>query len=238
MAARKRTKKQGATTPKNVNGLTANPQNPRKAWTAEQAQKFTESLNHFGDLSGVIFNQTSGLLVGGHKRVEAFQQEATPDIEISTRLPEPDATGTVAYGYLNLDGGKFSYREVLWDEEKEAAAGLAANKWGAEWDWQGVSDVLTQLGDYDLELTGFNESEYSPLLAAEWTPPEITDLPDGGDESDDNDGNDDSDSDALPDHYTLSRSTWEKLDEARSKAKLDTLDALVQSLLAETKKGK
>jgi len=72
------------------------------------------------------------------------------------------------------DGNRFAYREVDWPEDKEKAANLAANKWSAEWDWEGTSLLLQELnGGFDLALTGFKQHELDALLAAEWKPPAV-----------------------------------------------------------------
>lgn len=158
--------------------LQDNEKNPRKEWSSEKKTVFRESLETFGDLSGVILNTTSGVLVGGHKRVSEFREEKNAEVDIITRLDEPDSAGTLAYGFITLEGGtKFSYREVAWDPEKEAAALLAANRWSADWDWEGVSELLAEFDDFDLSLTGFDESELNPLLEADWSPPAQGDLP-------------------------------------------------------------
>lgn len=159
-------------TAKNLADLQPNPRNPRKPWSPEQADAFRRSLREFGDLSGIVLNLTTKQLVGGHKRVEVFREATAPSI-VKTDQPE-DAQGTVAHGYVIVDDSRFAYREVRWPASKEALANLAANQWGAEWDWQAVSTILQEIGPADLTLTGFNAHELDPLLAADWTPPAPT----------------------------------------------------------------
>ena len=184
MPAKKQAKpareKKSAPAPITVADLQANPNNPRKDWTAAQAEAFKKSLAEFGDLSGIVFNLTTRQLVGGHKRVIEFQQDKKPALVKDGALTIPTEDGTVCYGHVTLSSGaRFAYREVKWSKAKEAAANLAANKWGADWEWEGVSGLLEEAkdGGFDLTLTGFSNSEFEPLLAADWTPPEAGEMP-------------------------------------------------------------
>lgn len=157
-------------TPASVGDLSANPKNPRKPWKdSKTRESFLHSLQSFGDLSGIVYNLTSKQLVGGHKRVAEFKADgAAAKLCVTDRRATPDASGSVAYGYVEMSNGvRFAYREVRWDKAKEAAANLAANKWGAEWDLPAVADMLTeaQQGGFDLELTGFDLPEVDALLS-------------------------------------------------------------------------
>jgi hypothetical protein len=156
-----------------------NPRNPRLPWKPEQQAAFIESLRRFGDLGGIVRNLTTGQLVGGHKRVEVFRSSA--DVRI-VATPQPrDAQGTVAHGSVIVDGTRFSYREVEWSPEVEAAANLAANRWTAGWDWSLVSETLKSITDTELHsLTGFASHELANLLAAEWNPETPGTLTEGG----------------------------------------------------------
>lgn len=149
--------------------FTPNPLNPRQPWQPDQREAFTQSLRRFGDLGGIVRNLTTGQLVGGHKRVEVFR--AAPDVQIVKTDQDADGQGTVAHGYVVVEGTRFAYREVRWSPAVETAANLAANRWGAEWDWQLVAGSLHTIGDTDLlALTGFPADELTNLLAADWSP--------------------------------------------------------------------
>ena len=150
-----------------VKQLTANPNNPRKGWINDKKKAdFLRSLKTFGDLSGIVFNLTSQQLVGGHKRVAEFKDSGKSTLAITERLKTPDSTGSVAYGQVIAeDGTRFAYREVQWDAAKEAAANLAANKWGAEWDMAKVRELLEDAkSEIDLSVTGFDLREVAPWL--------------------------------------------------------------------------
>jgi len=169
-----KTRNRTKATPVTVSDLTPNEANPRKPWTDPQREAFQKSLAEFGDLSGIVFNITTGHLVGGHKRVDEFR-DGNPAIEKQV-LAVPDSAGTVAVGRVMINGTSFAYREVKWSKEKEAAATLAANKWGAEWDWGGVKDMLTLIQDseFSLDLTGFDAPMLDAVLAGGYTGPDST----------------------------------------------------------------
>lgn len=137
-----------------IKELKAYDKNPRKMG-AEEFKLLTESLNEFGDLSGVIFNAQTGNLVGGHQRINHFKR-TDAKVMITESFEEPTKSGTVAQGYIFLDGEKYSYREVKWDEDKEQRANILANKVSGTWDF----DMLANAFDTDLLLsTGWNEKE-------------------------------------------------------------------------------
>lgn len=138
---------------KSLKDLNPNPRNPRRI-TDEKLLMLKKSLKEFGDLSGIVFNKTTGHVVGGHQRLKA--------------LP-PDSIITInekGYGHVNIDGNLFTYREVEWDEIKEKAANIAANKHGGEFDLSGLSEWLLDLdaANFDMDLTGFNKEELENLL--------------------------------------------------------------------------
>jgi len=160
-----------------------NTRNPRRPWTPEQLDAFKASLFKFGDLGGVIRNRTTNQLIGGHKRVDAFRDGTVVRILAD---PQPiDRQGTVAHGYVEVDGVRFGYREVEWSLEDEMAANLAANRWAAEWDWQLVAEALQTINSDELRaLTGFRDDELKNLMGADWTNPEKGTLMGDGPEAD------------------------------------------------------
>lgn len=139
--------------------LAPHPGNPRKIdqWHLDALKK---SLNEFGDLSGFVFNKTTGRLVGGHQRLKVLP----PDAEI-------ELTGDNR-GHVKVGNDFFSYREVEWDENKEKAANIAANKHGGEWDLPALTTWLNELdaANIDMDLTGFNSEELENLMAPKVIP--------------------------------------------------------------------
>ncbi len=150
----------------------ANPRNPRKI-TPQQARALAAALQEFGDLGGIVLNRRTQRLVGGHQRVDAFSA-AEVKVEITHELSEPDRTGTVAYGHIEMHGTRYSYREVDWDEARESAANLAANKHGGEFDSDMLAVIMrsVQEGGVDTALTGFSDEEITKILATVPPPPQ------------------------------------------------------------------
>ena len=117
----------------------------------------------FGDLSGVIYNRRTDRLIGGHQRVTALSDS---EINILNKYDPPTPSGTTSDGFIEINGEKYSYREVDWDESKELAANIAANKSAGDWDYQKLSEIVLQLDteNFDLELTMFDQSELDRLI--------------------------------------------------------------------------
>ncbi len=143
--------------------LKANPKNPRKV-TPAKLKALKRSLEEFGDLGGFVFNRRSGMLVGGHQRAKVFPKNAKVVIEQSHATATEK--GTIAAGYVEIKGERFSYREVDWDEDREKAANIAANKGAGEWDPANLGDWFKDLAahGFDLDLTMFDASEREAFL--------------------------------------------------------------------------
>lgn len=147
-----------------LSDLKPNPKNPRKL-TNEKKDMLTKSMHEFGDLGCIIFNTLDGTLRGGTQRTSIIPADSK--IEIEMKYKKPTQAGTVAEGSISLNGEKFKYREVAWDETKAAAAMIAANKHSGDFDDEKLKDILMQLEaeNYDLDLTGHTKDEISDLLA-------------------------------------------------------------------------
>lgn len=154
-----------------LSDLAPNPNNPRRI-TDDKLKMLSKSLDAFGDLSGVLYNETTRRLFGGHMRKRVFPPES--EIVLEERFIEPTRTGTTALGYIVVDGEKFGYRQVRWEELTEKAAALAANRGAGEWDMPRLSDWLVELDqhNYDLDLTGFSAQEIEDIVAPYRTMPE------------------------------------------------------------------
>lgn len=143
-----------------LSDLNPNPKNPRTISEAKLSM-LKKSLDTFGDLSGVVYNRKTRCLVGGHQRSKIFDKNT--DVTITKKYPKPSKVGTVSEGYFEVKGEKFSYREVYWDETKEKAANIAANKGAGEWDLPQLSEWLKDLNnfdlDFDMDLTMFDSEE-------------------------------------------------------------------------------
>lgn len=138
-----------------ISDLKANPRNPRKISDTERLA-LAASLEQFGDLGSVVFNEQTGRLVGGHQRSKAL---AGATIKIVNKYDPPTKTGTVADGYALVGDEKFSYRVVRWDEAREMAALLAANKIQGQWDNDLLRLAITDTPGLNLDVTGFKIPE-------------------------------------------------------------------------------
>lgn len=138
--------------------------NPRKM-TKEDFNLLASSLKEFGDLSGIIRNNRTGELVGGNQRTNFFRNpESGAEVVIEHTYVKPSATGTVATGFVLYNGERYSYREVEWDEDREARANILANKVGGTWDFE----VLANAFDVDMLLqSGWKASELGFLSGEE-----------------------------------------------------------------------
>ena len=157
-------------TQRTVDELRAYDKNPRKM-RRDDFEMLQKSLEEFGDLSGVIFNRRTGNLVGGHQRTNHFRSKKA-EITLTEEFEAPSKAGTVATGFVVVDGEKYAYREVDWDEEQEARANILANKVSADW-------------DYDILANAFSSET---LMESGWTSDELTFMPDFSGESETADG--------------------------------------------------
>ncbi len=148
-----------------VKDLSPNPRNPRRI-TDDKLVALKRALAEFGDLGGFIFNRKTKRLVGGHQRAKVFDQRSK--IVVEKKYAKPTKTGTVAEGYVLFGGERFTYREVSWDEVREQAANIAANKGAGEWDEPLLAHWLRDIGDFgfDADLTLFDGDERADLLAS------------------------------------------------------------------------
>lgn len=144
----------------NITDLKPNPKNPRKV-SAKKLKQLERALLEFGDLSGIVFNRKTGQLVGGHQRVELFKKKKDAEIAIIIKHKKPTKAGTMAEGYVSIEGERFAYREVSWDIGKEKAANIAANKGAGDWDDKLLTGWFHDLADlnFDLDLTLFDADE-------------------------------------------------------------------------------
>jgi len=138
------------------------PKNPNRMNDDDKA-RMKKSLAEFGDLSGIVINRRTDMLVGGHQRADVLADGVLKIKDLPT--PEPD--GTVARGYLEVDDKKYTVRVVDWDETKAHAALLAANRFGrvGHDDSESLISLIDELKDngYDFDLTGFDTDSLAKL---------------------------------------------------------------------------
>jgi len=155
------------------------PNNPRTISKTEYA-RLQADLEEYGDLGGIVHNETTGNLVGGNQRASVFDLLGKgAEIVIAEEHTEPTRTGETARGYVIWHGEKYDYRRVAWDTVKEDAACLVANLRGGSWDWDmlvGFDDNLLRSMGFDADLLKTLNDDAANLAlmlrAAEDAPPE------------------------------------------------------------------
>lgn len=115
--------------------------NPRKDLKpgGEEYEKLKRSIEQFGYVEPVIWNRTTGRVVGGHQRLKVL---------IDMGINEADCV------------------VVEMDENKEKALNVALNKISGEWDKDKLALLISDLQaeDFDVSLTGFDAAEIDDLF--------------------------------------------------------------------------
>jgi hypothetical protein len=164
--------------PTRVADLKAAPYNPRHIDEDSKAA-LKKSFEEFGDISGIVFNFTTGNLVAGHQRTEVLKHYKQLEIEWGKWVKTP--TGPERFGtFRSAEGQTFHIRGVKWPVDKEKAANLAANsphiagQFTAE-----MADVLASIKESDavpFEDLRFEQLELDALeLIQPELPPELDD---------------------------------------------------------------
>ena len=124
-----------------VTELKAAEYNPRKDLKPgdPEFEKLKRSLEQFGYVEPVIWNKTSGNVVGGHQRLKVLQTLGHTEIDCVV---------------------------VEMDSEKEKALNIALNKISGDWDKDKLALLITDLqaSDFDVSLTGFDPAEIDDLF--------------------------------------------------------------------------
>ena len=100
------------------------------------------SVEEFGLVEPLIWNERTGNLVGGHQRLKILEKAGVKSTEVSV---------------------------VYLDLEKEKALNLALNKISGQWDVLKLTEVLGEIRDESEDLlsqTGFRGDELGMLLAS------------------------------------------------------------------------
>jgi hypothetical protein len=128
--------------------------NPRQI-TDKQFAELKTSLEELGDLSGIVFNTSSGEILSGNQRSQVFDINEC-EVTYTEKFDKADEQGTLALGYVIWRGNKFAYREVSWDEKTSERAVVVANKLGGDWDKEILAN---QFEINDLQDWGFSETD-------------------------------------------------------------------------------
>lgn len=96
--------------------------------------KLAKVMDEFDLVEPLVWNETTGNLVGGHQRLKILKARGDKQVKVSIVDLPPS---------------------------KEKALNVALNKTGGDWDAVKLADLLMELdtGDFDMELTGFGEAD-------------------------------------------------------------------------------
>ena len=138
---------------KTVKDIKLSPYNPRKDLRPGDPayEKLKKAIMEFDIVEPLVWNKRSGNLIGGHQRLKILKELGVENVEVSVvDLPAP----------------------------REKALNLALNKIQGEWDFPKLKDLLEELdtGEFDMEITGFDEDEREELLGISYDPYDIESL--------------------------------------------------------------
>jgi len=115
--------------------------NPRKDLKPGDPEydKLKRSIGQFGYVEPVIWNKTTGRVVGGHQRLKVLLDMGITEIECVV---------------------------IEMDEDKEKALNIALNKISGDWDKDKLALLIADLqgADFDVSLTGFEPAELDDLF--------------------------------------------------------------------------
>lgn len=115
--------------------------NPRKSLKPgdPEYEKLKRSLEQFGYVEPIIWNQQTKTVVGGHQRLTAMMDLGMTEAEVVV---------------------------VDFDLETEKALNVALNKISGDWDKDKLALLITDLqaADFDVSLTGFDAAEIDDLF--------------------------------------------------------------------------
>lgn len=124
---------------KQLNAATYNPRVDLQPGDPEY-EKLRRSLDEFGYVDPIVWNEQTGNMVGGHQRYKVMVNE--------------QGCTELAVSVVNLD------------PERERLLNLALNKVSGRWDDEALAQLLNELqeGGADLGLSGFNSEEIEELI--------------------------------------------------------------------------
>ena len=115
--------------------------NPRKDLKPGDSEydKLKRSIEQFGYVEPVIWNKTTGRVVGGHQRLKILIDMGIAEVECVV---------------------------VEMDADKEKALNIALNKISGEWDKEKLALLIADLqgAEFDVSLTGFDPAELDDLF--------------------------------------------------------------------------
>lgn len=123
-----------------IENLIDAPYNPRKKLkkTDKEYQTIARSLDRFGLVGGMVWNERTGHLVAGHQRKQILLDNGVEEVPV----------------YV-----------VDVDLDTEKAMNLMLNKSSGQWEDDMVKDLLKSLSVELIPYTGFNDDEYAKAIS-------------------------------------------------------------------------
>lgn len=124
-----------------ISDLNAAEYNARKI-SDKEMDKLKKSIREFGLVQPVVWNKRTNTIVGGHQRVQACKELKMDEVPVWV---------------------------VDLDAKKEIALNLALNKIEGKFDKDKLRDLFESIdtGEFDLSLTGFEDSEIEKLMTVD-----------------------------------------------------------------------
>lgn len=126
-----------------IDQINAAAYNPRIDLQPEdlEYQKLKRSIEQFGYIDPIVWNERTGNMVGGHQRYKIMANE--------------QGCTELAVSVVNLD------------DQQERLLNIALNKVSGRWNDEALAQLLAELQDdgADLELSGFDQEEIDDLVA-------------------------------------------------------------------------
>lgn len=107
--------------------------NPRQI-SRKEFEQLKRDLADLGDLGGLVHDLNTDQVISGNQRSRVFDLSKLQPV-ITQSFDPPTPQGTVALGYVEWQGERFSYRAVRWDDATARRANIRANMAGGSWDW-------------------------------------------------------------------------------------------------------
>lgn len=130
-----------------LNKIKPAPYNPRKI-TEHHYNGLKNSMDKFGDISGITWNQKTKNLVAGHHRWDKLKNQYS-DLHLSHSHEDKWAINSKEQGYTGFD-----MRIVEWDEATERAANITANNHAisGEWDLEILHTLVEEIKTTDGDM--------------------------------------------------------------------------------------
>lgn len=100
-------------------------------------EELRRSLIEFGETGGIVWNETTGNIVGGHQRYFVLLDEGVEECEVTV---------------VNLD------------EQRERVLNIRLNKPASDWDLNQLAIVVGEMEDEQRRLAGMQDAEVADLL--------------------------------------------------------------------------